>query len=47
MTWAEVISNAKVRLKLYREQLNYVADDESSRKYLEEIHSRYLPDTYN
>lgn len=46
MTWAEVISNAKVRLKLYREQLNYAADDESSRKYLEQIHSEYLPDTY-
>ena len=47
MTWAEVISNAKVRLKLYREQLNYAADDESSRKYLEQIHSKYLPDTYS
>ncbi|MCP1659981.1 hypothetical protein [Neisseria perflava] len=46
MTWSEVISNAKVRLKLYREQLNYAADDESARKYLEEIHAEYLPNSY-
>ena len=45
MTWAEVITNAKARLKFYQEQLRYESDDESSLSYLRQKYDELLPKT--
>lgn len=45
MTWSEVITNAKARLKFYQEQLNYKSDDASSFAYLKQKHEEFLPKT--
>lgn len=43
MTWAEVIGNAKTRLKFYQEQLQYEANEESSKEYLQAMHNKFIP----
>lgn len=43
MTWAEVINNAKSRLKFYQEQLNYEANEETSKQYLQIMHNKFIP----
>lgn len=43
MTWSEVITNAKVRLQFYQEQLRYEADTETSLAYLHKIHGEFIP----
>lgn len=43
MTWAEVINNAKTRLKFYKEQLQYEANAESSKEYLQAMHNKFIP----
>lgn len=47
MTWSQVITNAKARLKFYQEQLNYQSNDESSLAYLKEKHAEFLPTSLN
>lgn len=42
-TWSEIINDASVRLNFARNQLNYQADRDSSRKYLMETHAKYIP----
>lgn len=43
MTWSEVITNAKARLKFYQEQLRYEADTETSLSYLHKMHNEFIP----
>lgn len=43
MTWSEVITNAKVRLQFYQEQLRYEADTETSLAYLHNMHNEFIP----
>ncbi|WP_199508600.1 MULTISPECIES: ATP-binding protein [unclassified Psychrobacter] len=43
MTWSEVITNARVRLQFYQEQLRYEADTESSIAYLHKVHNEFIP----
>lgn len=43
MTWAEVIGNAKTRLNFYQEQLQYEANEESSKEYLQAMHNKFIP----
>ena len=45
LTWAEVITNAKARLKFYQEQLRYESNDETSLVYLKQRHAEFLPKT--
>jgi hypothetical protein len=43
MTWSEVITNAKARLKFYQEQLRYDPDTETSLAYLHKMHNEFIP----
>lgn len=43
MTWSEVITNARARLKFYQEQLRYEADTETSLSYLHKMHNEFIP----
>lgn len=45
MTWAEIITNAKARLKFYQDQLNYASNDSNSLAYLKEKYEQFLPKT--
>lgn len=42
-SWAEVFSDAKSRLRFFREQLAYEADRDSAKQYLRKAHAKYLP----
>jgi len=42
-SWAEVFSDAKSRLRFFREQLAYEADRDSAKQYLKKAHAKYLP----
>lgn len=41
-TWAEIINEARGRLQLYKDKLEYEASDESAMEYLRKTHSKYL-----
>jgi len=41
-TWAEIINEARSRLQLYKDKLEYEASDESALEYLRKTHSKYL-----
>ena len=43
LTWAEVIGNAKARLKFYQDQLQYQASEKDVQDYLIERHEQFLP----
>lgn len=43
MTWAQVIDNAKTRLKFYKEHLQYEASTETSKQYLQAMHNKFIP----
>lgn len=45
MPWAEVLTNAKARLKFYEEQLKYEASYESSIEYIRQVHNSFIPDS--
>lgn len=45
-TWAEIINDAKTRLKFINQQLEYEANRESSKAYLQKTHSKFIPDSY-
>ena len=47
LTWAEIVTNAKARLKFYQEQLRYESDNETSLAYLRQKYEEYLPTTLN
>jgi hypothetical protein len=42
--WAEIINDAKSKLKFFSQQLAYEADRESAKTYLKKAHSKYIPD---
>lgn len=42
-TWAEVLNDAKSRLRFFRGQLAYEADRDSAKLYLKKAHAKYLP----
>lgn len=44
-TWAEVINDARARLRFVNEQLAYQADHDSAKAYLNKAHSRFIPNT--
>lgn len=46
-TWAEIINSARARLNFYKEQLQYLADDETMREYLSDKHKEYLPTSFS
>lgn len=43
-TWAEVLDDARARLKFFGEQLAYEADTDSEIAYLAKAHSKYIPE---
>ncbi len=42
-TWAEVINDARSRLRFVNEQLAYQADSESAKAYLNKAHAKFIP----
>lgn len=42
--WAEVINDARSRLRFVNEQLSYEADRDSSKAYLQRAHAKFIPD---
>lgn len=44
-SWAEVINDARARLRFVNEQLVYEADQDSAKGYLKKAHARFIPDT--
>lgn len=45
-TWAEIITNARARLKFVQDNLQYRADDAEVRNYLIENYDQFLPESY-
>lgn len=44
-SWAEVINDARARLRFVNEQLVYEADQDSTKGYLKKAHAKFIPDT--
>lgn len=42
-SWAQVIEDCKVRLKIFQKKLDYSASHDSGLEYLSKTHSKYLP----
>jgi hypothetical protein len=42
-TWGQLIQECEGRLHFFKKQLNYEADRESAKAYLEKAHEKYLP----
>jgi hypothetical protein len=42
-TWAEILDDARARLKFFSEQLDYQADSNTELEYLKKAHSKYIP----
>lgn len=42
-TWSELITNARAKLQFINEHLQYEVTQESSQKYLKEVHEKYIP----
>ncbi|MDD5059072.1 MAG: hypothetical protein PHQ60_14485 [Sideroxydans sp.] len=45
-TWAEVINDARSRLRFVNQQLAYQADDDSAKAYLNKAHAKFIPMSY-
>jgi hypothetical protein len=45
--WAEVINDARSRLKFVNEQLSYEADRDSAKAYLQRTHAKFIPEFSN
>lgn len=43
-TWAEIINNAKARLKFINDYLCFESSKDSSRSYLEKVHKKFIPE---
>jgi hypothetical protein len=43
--WAEVINDARARLRFVNMQLAYEADQDSAKAYLKKAHAKFIPDT--
>ena len=44
-TWAEVINDARSRLRFVNEQLSYEADNDSAKAYLNKAHAKFIPNS--
>lgn len=44
-SWAEVINDARARLRFFNEQLAYEADRDSAKAYLKKTHDKFIPRT--
>lgn len=44
-SWADVINDARARLRFVNEQLAYEADQASAKAYLKKAHAKFIPDT--
>ena len=44
-SWADVINDARARLRFVNEQLAYEADQSSAKAYLKKAHAKFIPDT--
>jgi hypothetical protein len=42
-TWAEVINDARARLRFFNKQLAYEADRDSAKTYLKKTHAKFIP----
>lgn len=42
--WAEVLANAEARLQFINKSLNYQADRESAKQYLQKAHAKFIPE---
>ena len=42
-TWAEVINDARARLRFFNKQLAYEADRDSAKSYLKKTHAKFIP----
>lgn len=42
-TWAEIINDARARLRFVNEQLAYQADNDSAKTYLNKAHAKFIP----
>lgn len=42
-TWSEIISNARAKLQFINQHLEYKVNQDSSKKYLEEMHKDFIP----
>ncbi|MFW1735988.1 hypothetical protein ACG94V_20250 [Acinetobacter sp. ULE_I001] len=42
-SWAEVIADARSKLQFINRHLEYEVNQESSQKYLKEVHEKYIP----
>jgi hypothetical protein len=43
--WADVINDARARLRFFNKQLSYEADRDSAKVYLEKTHAKFIPNT--
>jgi len=43
-SWADVINDARARLRFYSEQLAYEADHDSAIEYLKKTHAKFIPE---
>jgi len=42
-TWAQIIESCQARLKLFQDELNYIADRETGLEYLRKAYNKYIP----
>lgn len=42
-TWSEIIANARAKLQFINQHLQYEVTQESSQKYLKEVHEKFIP----
>lgn len=43
-TWADVINDARAKLRFINQQLSYEADRDSAKEYLLKTHAKFIPD---
>lgn len=43
-TWADVINDARAKLRFINQQLSYEADRDSAKEYLHKTHAKFIPD---
>jgi putative hemolysin len=42
-SWAEIINDARTRLRFFNDQLSYQADLDSAKAYLKKAHDKFIP----
>lgn len=46
-SWADVINDARAKLRFINQQLSYEADRDSAKEYLHRTHAKFIPDVAN